>query len=166
MSNSVSRIMLLNGYCLLFFHFLTMRSRQRYVLGDRAMQKMAQSHVFLSGMGGLGVEIAKNIVLAGIKTLTIHDTKQCKAWDLGTNFFVHEDDILNLRNRAEATHHRIAELNPYVQVMSSTAPLNEVTDISFLRQYQCVIVTEMKLSLQKKINDFCHAQHPPIKVTY
>ncbi|KAL8165895.1 UNVERIFIED_CONTAM: hypothetical protein K2H54_056607 [Gekko kuhli] len=42
-------------------------SRQRYVLGDTAMQKMAQSRVFLSGMGGLGVEIAKNIVLAGIK---------------------------------------------------------------------------------------------------
>uniref|UniRef100_A0ABM5GR12 Ubiquitin-like modifier-activating enzyme 6 n=1 Tax=Pogona vitticeps TaxID=103695 RepID=A0ABM5GR12_9SAUR len=138
-------------------------SRQRYVLGDTAMQKMAQSHVFLSGMGGLGVEIAKNIVLAGIKALTIHDTKQCTTWDLGTNFFVHEDDILNLRNRAEATRHHIAELNPYVQVTSSTAPLNEITDISFLGQYQCVIVTEMKLSLQKKINDFCHAQHPPIK---
>uniref|UniRef100_A0A670JIS4 Ubiquitin-like modifier-activating enzyme 6 n=1 Tax=Podarcis muralis TaxID=64176 RepID=A0A670JIS4_PODMU len=137
--------------------------RQRYVLGDTAMQKMAQSHVFLSGMGGLGVEIAKNIVLAGIKALTIHDTKQCKTWDLGTNFFVREDDVLNLRNRCEASLHHIAELNPYVQVMSSTTPLNEVTDISFLRQYQCVIVTEMKLSLQKKINDFCRAQHPPIK---
>uniref|UniRef100_A0A670JGU1 Ubiquitin-like modifier-activating enzyme 6 n=1 Tax=Podarcis muralis TaxID=64176 RepID=A0A670JGU1_PODMU len=137
--------------------------RQRYVLGDTAMQKMAQSHVFLSGMGGLGVEIAKNIVLAGIKALTIHDTKQCKTWDLGTNFFVREDDVLNLRNRGEASLHHIAELNPYVQVMSSTTPLNEVTDISFLRQYQCVIVTEMKLSLQKKINDFCRAQHPPIK---
>ncbi|XP_063156405.1 ubiquitin-like modifier-activating enzyme 6 [Candoia aspera] len=138
-------------------------SRQRYVLGDTAMHKMAQSHVFLSGMGGLGVEIAKNIVLAGIKALTIHDTKQCKTWDLGTNFFVREDDVLNLRNRAEAAHHHIAELNPYVQVMSSTDPLNEITDISFLKQYQCVIVTEMKMSLQKKINAFCHAQHPPIK---
>ena len=26
---------------------------------DTAMQKMAQSHVFLSGVGGLGVEIGK-----------------------------------------------------------------------------------------------------------
>ncbi|XP_060103829.1 ubiquitin-like modifier-activating enzyme 6 [Heteronotia binoei] len=138
-------------------------SRQRYVLGDTAMQKMAQSRVFLSGMGGLGVEIAKNIALAGIKALTVHDTQQCKAWDLGTNFFVHEDDVLNHRNRAETVLPRIAELNPYVQVMSSTTPLNEMTDLSFLRQYQCVIVTEMKLSVQKKINDFCHSQHPPIK---
>lgn len=32
-------------------------SRQRYVLGDSAMQQMAKSSIFLSGLGGLGVEI-------------------------------------------------------------------------------------------------------------
>ena len=32
-------------------------SRQRYVLGDHAMHEMARSSVFLSGLGGLGVEI-------------------------------------------------------------------------------------------------------------
>eukprot|EP00076_Gallus_gallus_P040083 XP_025005621.1 ubiquitin-like modifier-activating enzyme 6 isoform X2 [Gallus gallus] len=138
-------------------------SRQRYVLGDTAMQKMAQSHVFLSGVGGLGVEIAKNIILAGVKALTVHDTKQCTKWDLGINFFIHEDDIISQRNRAEATLHRIAELNPYVHVAASTVPLDESTDLSFLKQYQCVILTEVNLSLQKKINDFCHAQQPPIK---
>ncbi|XP_072476992.1 ubiquitin-like modifier-activating enzyme 6 isoform X2 [Notamacropus eugenii] len=138
-------------------------SRQRYVLGDSAMQKMARSHVFLSGMGGLGVEIAKNIVLAGIKALTIHDTKQCQAWDLGTNFFICENDVLNRRNRAEAIIHHVAELNPYVHVTSSSVPLDESTDLSFLKQYQCVVLTEIRLPLQKKINDFCHAQHPPIK---
>ncbi|XP_043826790.1 ubiquitin-like modifier-activating enzyme 6 [Dromiciops gliroides] len=138
-------------------------SRQRYVLGDSAMQKMARSHVFLSGMGGLGVEIAKNIVLAGIKALTIHDTKQCQAWDLGTNFFICEDDVVNRRNRAEAILHHIAELNPYVHVTSSSVPLDETTDFSFLKQYQCVVLTEIRLPLQMKINDFCHAQYPSIK---
>lgn len=49
----------------LFSHFLLLHvlfcsvlfSRQRYVLGDSAMHQMAQSSVFLSGMGALGVEI-------------------------------------------------------------------------------------------------------------
>ena len=36
-----------------------MDSRQRYVLGDSAMKKMAHSHVLLVGFGGLGVEIGK-----------------------------------------------------------------------------------------------------------
>lgn len=38
-------------------------SRQRYVLGDNAMHQMAQSSVFLSGMGGLGVEIGMSSVI-------------------------------------------------------------------------------------------------------
>ncbi|KAK1175090.1 hypothetical protein AOXY_G2728 [Acipenser oxyrinchus oxyrinchus] len=141
----------------------TLYSRQRYVLGDSAMQQMAQSHVFLSGMGGLGVEMAKNIVLAGVKALTVHDTKKCETWDLGTNFFICEDDVLNQRKRVETVYPRIAELNPYVQVNISTAPIDTTTDLSFLKQYQCVILTETRLSLQKKINEFCHSQQPPIK---
>lgn len=37
----------------------SLSSRQRYVLGDNAMHQMAQSSVFLSGMGGLGIEIGR-----------------------------------------------------------------------------------------------------------
>ena len=36
-----------------FFDF----SRQRYVLGDGAMEKMAVSNVLITGIGALGVEI-------------------------------------------------------------------------------------------------------------
>ncbi|XP_028661674.2 ubiquitin-like modifier-activating enzyme 6 [Erpetoichthys calabaricus] len=141
----------------------TLYSRQRYVLGDSAMQQMAQSHVFLSGIGGLGIEIAKNIVLAGVKALTVHDTKKCETWDLGTNFFIREEDILTQRSRVEAVYSHIAELNPYVQVNISAASLDENTDLSFLKQFQCVILTDTRISLQKKINDFCRLQQPPIK---
>uniref|UniRef100_A0A8C7JM93 Ubiquitin like modifier activating enzyme 6 n=1 Tax=Oncorhynchus kisutch TaxID=8019 RepID=A0A8C7JM93_ONCKI len=135
----------------------------RYVLGDSAMQQMAQSSVFLSGMGGLGVEIAKNIVLAGVKVLTLHDTKQCETWDLGSNFFLRQDDVLTQRNRAVAVHPRVAELNPYVHVDTSSSSLDLSTDLCFLKRYQCVILTEARLSLQKKINDFCHFHQPPIR---
>lgn len=34
-----------------------------------------------------------------LQALTIHDTEKCKAWDLGTNFFLCEDDVVNMRNR-------------------------------------------------------------------
>lgn len=45
-------------------------SRQRYVLGDNAMHQMAQSSVFLSGMGGLGIEIGRlNVTLLPSNTL-------------------------------------------------------------------------------------------------
>ncbi|KAF1395184.1 hypothetical protein PFLUV_G00008900 [Perca fluviatilis] len=138
-------------------------SRQRYVLGDSAMHQMAQSSVFLSGMGGLGIEMAKNIVLAGVKAVTLHDTKQCETWDLGSNFFIRQEDVLSQRRRVEAVCPRVAELNPYVHVDMSSSALADNTDLSFLGKYQCVILTEARLSLQKRVNEFCHSQRPPIR---
>lgn len=30
---------------------------------------------------------------------------------------------------------------------------------------QCVILAEARLSLQKRVNEFCHSQQPPIRVS-
>lgn len=38
-------------------------------------------------------------IFLSLKALTVHDTKKCQAWDLGTNFFLCEDDVVNERNR-------------------------------------------------------------------
>lgn len=46
-------------------------SRQLYVLGHEAMKRMGSSNVLIAGLRGLGVEIAKNIALAGVKSLTL-----------------------------------------------------------------------------------------------
>lgn len=59
-------------------------SRQLYVLGHEAMHRMQSSNVLISGMGGLGVEIAKNIILGGVKSVTIHDESLVKMKDLST----------------------------------------------------------------------------------
>ncbi|MBN3279286.1 UBA1 enzyme, partial [Polyodon spathula] len=54
----------------------------RYVLGHEAMKRMQNSSVLISGMRGLGVEIAKNIILAGVKTVTVHDAVAAEWRDL------------------------------------------------------------------------------------
>lgn len=54
------------------------------MLGHAAMKRMALSNVLVSGMGGLGVEIAKNIVLGGVKSVTIHDQSTASWSDLSS----------------------------------------------------------------------------------
>ena len=44
--------------------------------GKEAMEKMQKSNVLISGMKGLGIEVAKNVCLAGVKSVTIHDQVQ------------------------------------------------------------------------------------------
>jgi ubiquitin-activating enzyme E1 len=48
------------------------------------MTKMSQSNVLLVGCKGLGVEIAKNVVLAGVKSVTLHDPAPVVMADLSS----------------------------------------------------------------------------------
>ena len=56
----------------------------RYVLGHDAMRRMQQSNVLICGIGGLGIEIAKNVVLGGVKACTIQDQTEATWSDLSS----------------------------------------------------------------------------------
>lgn len=128
-------------------------SRQLYVLGHEAMKRMGSSNVLVVGLRGLGVEIAKNIALAGVKSLTLWDPKPAKIEDLSSQFFLHPADVG--KPRAEVTAPRVSELNPYtpVKVHQSNSLTN---DLSQLKQYQAIVLTDTALKDQIKIADFCH----------
>ena len=50
----------------------------RYIgaMGVDAVVKQSKANVLLSGMNGLGVEIAKNVLLSGVKNFFIHDNQK------------------------------------------------------------------------------------------
>merc|ERR1712142_1433651 len=87
-------------------------SRQLYVLGHEAMKRMAGSNILICGMKGLGVEIAKNVILSGVKSVTIHDPEAAELEDLSSQFYLGEGDVG--KNRADVTCPKLAELNSYV----------------------------------------------------
>lgn len=146
-------------------------SRQLYVLGHEAMKRMGSSHVLIAGLRGLGVEIgwslkvhtsphllisfhvAKNIALAGVKSLTLFDPEPAAISDLSSQFFLHPDDVG--KPRAAVTVPRVAELNAYTPV--SELPGKSLTeDLSQLRRYQVVVLTGTSLKDQLAISDYCH----------
>lgn len=91
-------------------------SRQLYVLGHDAMRRMASSDVLISGLGGLGVEIAKNVILGGVKSVTLHDDEyMCSLRELGSQFYLTENDLgegLDLRaNDALASRKHVKRMN-------------------------------------------------------
>eukprot|EP00106_Octopus_bimaculoides_P013461 XP_014780903.1 PREDICTED: ubiquitin-like modifier-activating enzyme 1 [Octopus bimaculoides] len=124
-------------------------SRQLYVLGHDAMRRMAHSNILISGIKGLGVEIAKNVVLGGVKSVTIHDTENAEWADLASQFFLREEDVG--KNRAEVSAPRLAELNNYVPVNCYMGDLNE----EFLKKFQVIVLTTSSLDEQQRINDLC-----------
>uniref|UniRef100_A0A3B5LHJ1 E1 ubiquitin-activating enzyme n=1 Tax=Xiphophorus couchianus TaxID=32473 RepID=A0A3B5LHJ1_9TELE len=125
-------------------------SRQLYVLGHEAMKRMQNSNVLISGMRGLGVEIAKNVILGGVRSVTVHDQGVAEWRDLSSQFYLREEDLG--KNRAEVSQPRLAELNSYVPVTAYTGVLTE----DYLTKFQVVVLTNASLDEQKHLGDLCH----------
>ncbi len=120
-------------------------SRQLYVLGHEAMRRMACSDVLISGLGGLGVEIAKNVILGGVKSVTLHDQANCSWSDLSSQFYLSES-VIGV-NRAEACFQKLADLNSYVQCRVYTGNLDD----EIIKQYRVIVLTNSSLDQQLKI---------------
>lgn len=66
------------------------------------MGKLIKMKVFIAGCRGLGVEVAKNLILAGPAIVDIMDTQPVQWGDLSANFYLSEQDV-GKTTRAEAS---------------------------------------------------------------
>lgn len=126
-------------------------SRQLYVLGVDAMRKMQNSDVLISGLGGVGVEIAKNVILGGVRSVTLHDQTKCSVKDLSSQFYLSTSCIG--QNRAESCLKQLSELNSYVATDVLTEELSDLN----LNRYKVVVLTEASDKEQKRVSDICRS---------
>ena len=133
-------------------------SRYIGVVGMDALEKQMNSSVFISGMNGLGIEIAKNIILCGCKELTLHDIKHCSYYDLANQFYLDEKDLG--KNRALSSYKKLRELNYYVKVECNVNVFNlnedDLKNKFNLNKFNVVIITECdNIDIIKFIDNFC-----------
>eukprot|EP00968_Pinguiococcus_pyrenoidosus_P028865 scaffold8168_cov239-Pinguiococcus_pyrenoidosus.AAC.4 len=120
-------------------------------MGHEAQLRMSTSDVLLVGLDGLGVEIAKNVVLAGIKSLTIHDQTPASFSDLSAQFYLSESSIGE--TRASASLQSLKQLNEYVSV-EKTAD-SQVLDLAFISRFRCVVAIGQPLAEMVRLNKLC-----------
>jgi len=132
-------------------------SRTIAALGEDVVKAIAASNVLISGLNGLGCEIAKNVLLGGVKSLTLHDTKATTLADLSSQFFLNEQDVG--KNRAVACTAKLQELNSSVIVKT----LDSALEPAQLAGYSVAVFVDAPLKKCVAYNAFCRAQSPPIK---
>uniref|UniRef100_A0AC35TNG8 UBA_e1_C domain-containing protein n=1 Tax=Rhabditophanes sp. KR3021 TaxID=114890 RepID=A0AC35TNG8_9BILA len=126
-------------------------SRQIYALGESAMLHLRKANILIYGMDAVGVEIAKNLVLGGVRHVTIKDDKSVGWADLSGQYYLNEADLGN--NRAEACVEKLAELNDSVSVAIHPKPLTE----DEVKQFDLIVVTDMSWQAQLHINKWARA---------
>ncbi|XP_078517140.1 SUMO-activating enzyme subunit 1 [Lissotriton helveticus] len=127
--------------------------RQIRLWGLEAQKRLRASQVLLVGMKGLGAEVAKNLILAGVKGLTMLDHQQLTLEDTRAQFLIPKGPLD--RNRAEASQERAQNLNPMVDVKVDTDTI-ESKEEEFFTQFDAVCLTCCPRDVMVKIDQICH----------
>jgi len=72
---------------------IALYDRQIRLWGAQAQERIHSANILLVSLRALGTEIAKNLTLAGIRSLTIIDNDPVSEEDLGTQYFVRQEDV-------------------------------------------------------------------------
>ncbi|NXW96585.1 SAE1 enzyme, partial [Larus smithsonianus] len=127
--------------------------RQIRLWGLEAQKRLRASRVLLVGMKGLGAEVAKNLILAGVKGLTMLDHQQVSREDTRAQFLIPGGSLG--RNRAEASLERAQNLNPMVDVKADPENVENKSE-EFFTQFDAVCLTCCSRDVMVKINQICH----------
>ena len=127
--------------------------RQIRLWGLDAQKRLRASRVLVAGLRGLGCEVAKNLVLAGVKSLKVLDDAALSDEDLESNFLCPVDKVGS--NRAETAVERLQQLNPMVEVSSDPGDVGAKPE-EFFKDFDIVLVTCRPRDVLVRVNNLCH----------
>ena len=143
-------------------------SRQLYVLGRDAQRALQKAKVLVVGCTGPGVELAKNVALAGVAELCLCDPAPVQWHDLASHFYATPADVAAGTTRAEAAARHVASLNPHVKVSVIAEPAEEnliteefggdmtaaaVTTLVASAEWAVVVAVDQPLDVQLSMNN-------------
>lgn len=137
--------------------------RQIRLWGIHAQQKIRSADVLVIGLTGLATEVVKNLVLAGINSITLIDDKLVTDFDMLSNLFTRNQVG---KNRAEAIQKYVQELNPMVIVKIKNISLTDILldedgAKSFIKQFHVVVLVNHSSQSIIELNKICNYSNVP-----
>eukprot|EP00760_Papus_ankaliazontas_P031228 PhM_4_TR5216/c0_g1_i1/m.103702/K03178/UBE1, UBA1; ubiquitin-activating enzyme E1 len=133
-------------------------SRQIHVLGMSAMKRMATADVLIFGLSGTGVEIAKNIILSGVRSVHLLDNNPVCLGDCATAYCASPNAVG--KPRADAYAPCLSELNPGVRVEVVATGMLE----GLVPSLSCAVVVDATEEEALKFTDHCRQNSIPVVV--
>ena len=135
-----------------------LHSRQLAVYGRESFRKLQKARILIAGLNGLGCEVSKNVILCGVRKVTLCDGEISRVSDLSAQFYLTEGDCFENKKRggkmtrAEQCAQKLQELNPAVEV---TCGGSEVSD-KLLEEHDVIVACggEHSLSDLKRWNEY------------
>lgn len=125
----------------------------RFVYGAWIHKSASDRQVFLiAGLNGFGAEVAKNIILTGVKSVTFVDHHTVNENDFCSQFLVTRESVG--QNRAEASLVRAQALNPMVKIVIDKDNISDKPD-EFFAEFNVVVLIETPTATLVRANNAC-----------
>ncbi|KAK0753143.1 hypothetical protein B0T18DRAFT_433976 [Schizothecium vesticola] len=119
---------------------IALYDRQIRLWGIKAQEKIRNARILLITIRALGAEVAKNLVLAGIHSLTIVDPGIVTEADFPS--FLLSPEHIGL-NRASASTAALRQLNPRVRIIPESFDIRTKSDPTYLSSFDIIIATNL-----------------------
>ncbi|CAK7263435.1 E1 ubiquitin-activating protein aos1 [Sporothrix epigloea] len=162
---------------------IALYDRQIRLWGMRAQEKLRSANVLLVTARALGNEVGKNLVLAGIGSLTVADHENVTEEDLGAQFLLATPSVSEVvpsdatpaqrhgadraaaaavvgTNRAVAVSQQLSAMNPRVKIAAEQRDVS-TQPASYFQQFSLVIVTDRNPAVLNYINTATRLQNQP-----
>uniref|UniRef100_A0A453SEW9 THIF-type NAD/FAD binding fold domain-containing protein n=1 Tax=Aegilops tauschii subsp. strangulata TaxID=200361 RepID=A0A453SEW9_AEGTS len=129
--------------------------RQIRVWGVDAQKRLSKAHVLVCGVNGTTIEFCKNIVLAGVGSLSLMDDHIVTEDDLNSNFLIpHDESVYGGKSRAEVCCESLKDFNPMVRVAVAKGDPSLI-DGTFIDRFDIIVLSRASLKTKLFINDNC-----------
>lgn len=134
-----------------------LHSRSLAVYGRESMRRLRHAHVLMVGSDGLLAETAKNVILANVRAVELHDLGAVVTpGHLSSHFYLKEGDVG--KPVAAVLQPRLQELNDSVSVsVAEELPLEKIG-----RSITAVVCIGVPLDVALRLSQACRACSPQV----
>lgn len=130
--------------------------RQIRLWGLESQKRIRGARILIAGLNGLGAEVAKNIILSGVKSVTLCDDRTVSEIDFCSQFFTPHSSVGS--NRAEASLVRAQALNPMVEIIIDKENVSQKPD-EYFGQFDVVVLIEAGTEALVRIDNVCRSKN-------
>jgi molybdopterin/thiamine biosynthesis adenylyltransferase len=127
--------------------------------GEEGQRKLKDSHVVITGIGGLGCASATYLTAAGVGHITIVDFDTVELSDLNRQILYWEDEIGE--QKVVVAQRKLSKLNPSVEITPISAKITDENVLSIINRSQVVVDGLDNSATRLVVNSACIKQRIP-----
>jgi molybdopterin/thiamine biosynthesis adenylyltransferase len=146
---------------------LTVADRERYAwqldvrgLGESGQQRLKQTSVLISRVGGLGSVVAYELAAAGVGRLILAHAGNVQASDLNRQILMTDDWVG--RPRIESAVRRLRQFNPTIEIVAVEENLSADNADALVEQADLVVDAAPLFQERLAMNDAAERQGKPV----